>query len=663
MRRAAGAGAAAWGVGSFRRRVMEGLAAALLLYALVVLALESPLVSTSLSPGAGAAVARKLYLSSGAATARSAPARPAKEPRPAAADVAGPSARGRDRLSRFATGLDLRLLDTARSGALRGQIADAVAAGARVFTELETLDADAAALAAPSGEGDAAPARCPQSIALSAEQLRARGRVVELPCGLALGSHVTVAATPRAPHEERDPAIAVVRDGEVPAMVSQFMVELQGLRAVDGEDPPRVLHFNPRLRGDWSGRPVIEQNTCYRMNWGAAQRCEGWRSRPDEETVDGLVKCEKWIRDDDQRSEESKTAWWLNRLIGQKKEVNFDWPYPFVEGRLFVLTLSAGLEGYHVSVDGRHVTSFPYRTGFVLEDATGLFLNGDLDVHSVFAGSLPTTHPSFAPQNYLDFSTVWQAPPLPDEPAEIFIGIMSSANHFAERMGVRKTWMSSVRKSPNMVARFFVALHGRKEVNVELKKEAEYFGDIVFVPFLDNYDLVVMKTLAICEYGVNVVSAKYVMKCDDDTFVRLDSVVAEIKKVPSGRSLYIGSMNIQHKPLRHGKWAVTYEEWPEEVYPAYANGPGYVLSSDIAHFIMSEFMKQGLTLFKMEDVSMGLWVQQFNRTIPVEYIHSAKFCPYGCIDDYYTAHYQSPRLMLCMWEKLLEGRPGCCNVR
>ncbi|AQK69717.1 Cyclin-dependent kinase B1-1 [Zea mays] len=43
--------------------------------------------------------------------------------------------------------------------------------------------------------------------------------------------------------------------------------------------------------------------------------------------------------------------------------------------------------------------------------------------------------------------------------------------------------------------------HGRTEVNAELKKEAEFFRDIVFVPFLDNYDLVVMKTLAICEYG------------------------------------------------------------------------------------------------------------------------------------------------------------------
>lgn len=37
---------------------------------------------------------------------------------------------------------------------------------------------------------------------------------------------------------------------------------------------------------------------------------------------------------------------------------------------------------------------------------------------------------------------------------------------------------------------------------MELQKEAEFFGDIVFVPFLDSYDLVVLKTLAICDYGV-----------------------------------------------------------------------------------------------------------------------------------------------------------------
>lgn len=45
--------------------------------------------------------------------------------------------------------------------------------------------------------------------------------------------------------------------------------------------------------------------------------------------------------------------------------------------------------------------------------------------------------------------------------------------------------------------------NSRKEVNVMLKKEAEYFGDIVILPFIDRYELVVLKTIAICEYGVS----------------------------------------------------------------------------------------------------------------------------------------------------------------
>jgi len=36
-----------------------------------------------------------------------------------------------------------------------------------------------------------------------------------------------------------------------------------------------------------------------------------------------------------------------------------------------------------------------------------------------------------------------------------------------------------------------------------LKKEAAYFGDIVILPFIDRYELVVLKTIAICDYGVS----------------------------------------------------------------------------------------------------------------------------------------------------------------
>ncbi|XP_062111756.1 hydroxyproline O-galactosyltransferase GALT4-like [Humulus lupulus] len=533
--------------------------------------------------------------------------------------------------------------------------------GRKLWDELKSGKIEQQTAGKPANRSE----QCPHSITLSGSDFQARNRVLVLPCGLTLWSHITVVGTPRWAHAEYDPKIAVLKEGDESVMVSQFMMELQGLKTVDGEDPPRILHFNPRLKGDWSGKPVIEQNTCYRMQWGPALRCEGWKSRADEESVDGQVKCEKWIRDDDSHSEESKALWWLNRLIGRTKKVTIDWPYPFAEGRLFVLTVSAGLEGYHINVDGRHVTSFPYRTGFVLEDATGLFVNGDVDVHSVFAASLPTSHPSFSPQMHLEMAARWKAPNLPNGRVELFIGILSAGNHFAERMAVRKSWMQhKLIRSSDVVARFFVALNGRKEVNIELKKEADYFGDIVIVPYMDNYDLVVLKTIAICEYGVRTVTAKYVMKCDDDTFVRVDAVLKEAHKVRGDKSLYIGNVNYHHKPFRHGKWAVTYEEWPEEDYPPYANGPGYIISSDIAEFIISEFEKHKLRLFKMEDVSMGMWVEQFNSSKPVYYLHSLKFCQFGCIDDYYTAHYQSPRQMICMWSKLQQsGRPQCCNMR
>lgn len=550
--------------------------------------------------------------------------------------------------------------ETKELSELQRMAKDAWVVGLKAWKEAEeatTLQGNQS-IAAHLGEGAVEP--CPQSISLTGQEMEKSGHMMHLPCGLTLGSSITLIGIPRKAHIDYSPKIS---SDEPSTFVSQFMLELQGLKAVDGEEPPRVLHVNPRLKGDWSGKPVIEQNTCYRMQWGTAQRCEGWRTKDDDDTVDGSVKCEKWIRDDNEGPKESKTTWWLNRFIGREVKPTMDWPFPFAEERLFVLTLRAGLEGYHMNVDGRHVTSFPYRTGFVLEDATGLSINGDIDVHSVFAASLPTSLPSFSTQRILDMSNKWKAPPLPEGPIDLLIGVLSASNHFAERMAVRKTWMQSqLIRSSKVVARFFVALNARKEVNVQLKNEADFYGDIIIVPFMDRYELVVLKTVAICEYGVRNISAKYVMKCDDDTFVRVDTVLKEIKRTPHVHGLYMGNLNLFHRPLRVGKWAVTYEEWPEEEYPTYANGPGYIISNDVANFVVSQHANHTLRLFKMEDVSMGMWVEQFNASSRVQYSHNWKFCQYGCTDDYYTAHYQSPRQMLCMWDKLLKGKVECCSL-
>lgn len=124
---------------------------------------------------------------------------------------------------------------------------------------------------------------CSHSISLSGTEFLKNGKVMILPCGLTLGSYITVVGKPRRAHPETVSKISLANGGEE-VMTSRFMMELQGLKTEEGEYPPKILHFNPRLIGDWSGNPVIELNTCYRMQWGSALRCQGWKSTPEEET-------------------------------------------------------------------------------------------------------------------------------------------------------------------------------------------------------------------------------------------------------------------------------------------------------------------------------------------------------------------------------------------
>ena len=114
--------------------------------------------------------------------------------------------------------------------------------------------------------------KCPESVSIKEGE-------VQLPCGMRVGSHVTVVGQPKMAHHEDEPKISLAKD----SMVSQFMVELRKARGVRGEELARLLHFNPRIRGDWSENPVIEMNHCFKSQWGTV-RCEGWESPLADET-------------------------------------------------------------------------------------------------------------------------------------------------------------------------------------------------------------------------------------------------------------------------------------------------------------------------------------------------------------------------------------------
>lgn len=154
--------------------------------------------------------------------------------------------------------------------------------GLKAWQEVDKVDEKEAV---KSSVLDGKPESCPSWVSINGDELMKGDNLMFLPCGLAAGSSITVVGTPHYAHKEYVPQLSKKKKDGGLVSVSQFMVELQGLKSVDGEDPPKILHLNPRIRGDWSKRPVIEHNTCYRMHWGASQRCDGLPSGDEEEML------------------------------------------------------------------------------------------------------------------------------------------------------------------------------------------------------------------------------------------------------------------------------------------------------------------------------------------------------------------------------------------
>ncbi|KAE9454519.1 hypothetical protein C3L33_13589, partial [Rhododendron williamsianum] len=66
-------------------------------------------------------------------------------------------------------------------------------------------------------------------------------------------------------------------------------------------------------------------------------------------------------------------------------------------------------------------------------------------------------------------------------------------------------------------------------------------------------------------------------------------------------------------------------------------------------------------MFKLEDVAMGMWIADAQKGgMEVRYEKDERIFNEGCKNGYVVAHYQGPREMLCLWQKLKEGKRAIC---
>ncbi|CAO2208082.1 unnamed protein product [Urochloa humidicola] len=522
-----------------------------------------------------------------------------------------------------------------RSDALPGT-ATGVLEAADAWRNL-TLAMSAAAAAGEEGRAKQAPS-CPASVEGDLRAGRAR-----IPCGLAEGAAVTVVAVPR--------------EG-----AARFVVEMVGA-AVEV-----ALRVNVSLGA--AGMVVEQSSWTPREGWGQWERCPpvgdvgSSNSSLQRSLVDGLVLCNEkvggiiiqennntMINVTGNQSEDGQRPKERSQLSGS---------FSVVEGEPFTVTVWAGVEGFHMTVNGRHETSFAYRERSEPWLIAEVKVSGDLELLSFLANGLPVSEE-------IDMASValLKASPLPKKRTFLLVGVFSTGNNFKRRMALRRTWMQyEAVRSGEVVVRFFSGLHNSEQVNMELWREAQLYGDIQLMPFVDYYTLITFKTISICMFGTKIVPAKYIMKTDDDAFVRIDEVISSLKKSNSNGLLY-GLISYQSSPHRNkdSKWFISRKEWPFDMYPPWAHGPGYIISRDIAKFVVQGHQELTLQLFKLEDVAMGIWIQQYKSSgQQVNIVTDDRFYSEGCDAEYVLAHYQTPRLMMCLWEKLkTEYQAVCCE--
>ncbi|KAI5059483.1 hypothetical protein GOP47_0025802 [Adiantum capillus-veneris] len=458
---------------------------------------------------------------------------------------------------------------------------------------------------------------------------------LEIPCGLVVDSSITIVGMPWGAE-------------------MNFAIELLGPKLPGEPEPSVVLHFNARLQGDRiTDEPVIVQNTWSKEHdWGDEERCPN--SESVSRKVDGLDTCTEQVGKAVIRKNSTSLK---GPMVGNDKS----W-FPFMNGLPFAATLWAGWEGFHMTINGKHVSSFEYRQNLKPSLVNAVRLKGSVKPISILATGLPTSEDI----THVDLKFLKAPPLVRKQRNELFIGVFSTGNNFDRRMAVRRSWMQyEAVRSGKVTVRFFVGQHANKQVNKEIWREAVTYGDIQLMPFVDYYNLITIKTIAICIFGTEQLRSKYIMKTDDDTFVRVDEVLSVLNKAQEKKGLLYGLLEFDSEPHRdpNDKWFISAEEWPHPSYPPWAHGPGYIISRDIASYIVQGHKDRSLKLFKLEDVSMGIWIEEYKKKDrEVNYVNDNNFNNAGCNDGYVIAHYQNPKHMTCLWGKLKEGAGAiCCN--
>ncbi|XP_029916499.1 beta-1,3-galactosyltransferase 2 [Myripristis murdjan] len=236
------------------------------------------------------------------------------------------------------------------------------------------------------------------------------------------------------------------------------------------------------------------------------------------------------------------------------------------------------------------------------------------------------------------------------------------------REAIRKTWGAP---GSNTLTMFYVGLPEEgptSHLQDSLGKESQQHGDIIQMDFLDSYHNLTIKTMMIMNWlATYCPTASYAMKVDADVFVNVFHLIRQLSGSP--RQGYItGSVIADGRPRRdsNSKWHLSQDLYPQDSFPPYLSGAGYVFSTDLAERISgaSRFVR----MIPLEDVYVGLCL----RVLGVQPTYSQSLLTLTNLFEIQKLEYErctfakrvivtgfKPAELLLIWQDFSQGHLSC----
>ena len=176
------------------------------------------------------------------------------------------------------------------------------------------------------------------------------------------------------------------------------------------------------------------------------------------------------------------------------------------------------------------------------------------------------------------------------------------------RNGVRHTWGNEgIHQVSRVWKRVFVLGKTKDpQLEKEIKQESAIFNDVLVLDIEDNYDNLIIKSYSGLLWGLVHVNPRFILKADDDVYVRIPYLVSWLDCYATDR-FYGGRVQVGDV-RRASRNHVARDCMMEDHYARYCSGAFYVVSSNALPLIFQSMHKW--TAIPVEDAYMGLLARE-----------------------------------------------------